>query len=82
MLHLNHAQNYEQRLPRSVRTGERLNWSSYACCGCQMCPNFAKAHLVRVNPDRHPEGARQTEVGDLDDAVAVDQQVLGLQVAV
>lgn len=38
--------------------------------------------LVRVVADRDAEGAAQAEVGDLDHAFLVDQQVLRLQIAV
>jgi hypothetical protein len=37
---------------------------------------------VGVNSDWNSEGPRQTEVGDLDCAVLVDQQILRLQIAV
>lgn len=39
-------------------------------------------HLVRVGAHGHPEGASQAEVGQFDGAVGVDEQVLGLEVAV
>ena len=35
-----------------------------------------------VDPDGHAEGPGQSEVGQLDDALVVYEQVLGLQVAV
>ena len=37
-------------------------------------------HLVCVDPHRDAESPGQTKVGDLDGAVLIDQQVLGLQV--
>ena len=39
-------------------------------------------HLVRVHADGDPECAGQTEVGDLDAAVLVNKEILGLHVSV
>lgn len=38
-------------------------------------------YLVCVCADRHPKGSRQTKVGELDLALGVDEEVLGLQVS-
>ena len=43
---------------------------------------LASAYLVRVDADGHTESPRQAEVGQLDHALVVDEQVLWLQVAV
>ena len=40
------------------------------------------AYLVGVDTDGHAEGPRQAKVGQLDHTLVVDEQVLGLQVAV
>ena len=47
-----------------------------------LTPQIIHPHLMRVDPDGHPEGARQTEVGDFDHAVPVDQKILGFQIPV
>ena len=39
-------------------------------------------HLVSVHTDRDTEGPGQTEVGNLDAAVLVNQEILGLHVSV
>ena len=47
-----------------------------------MQANTNNTNLVGVNSDWDSKGPGQPEVGDLDGAVPVDQQVLRLQVAV
>lgn len=42
----------------------------------------ASTDLVGVDPDRNAKGPRQAKVGQLDDPLVVDQEVLGLQVSV
>lgn len=46
-------------------------------CSVPQCDN-----LVSVHSDRDPESSGQTEVGDLDAAVLVNQKILGLHVSV
>ena len=44
--------------------------------------SHAVTHLVSVCADWNAKGAGQSKVGQLDEAIMVDEQVLGLKIAV
>ena len=46
------------------------------------CSVPQRDHLVSVHTDRDTKGPGQTKVGDLDAAVLVNQEILGLHVSV